>query len=398
MESGLRAGPPPGQRFDTSTRTLNSIGGRDARGAPTVLKRFRRRGVSFARALAQVLLLSGSLAEPRLARADETGPRVVTRLDYGRDKSASMCPEESAVRDIFKAQLGEEGISDKASSRLHVTVVARPGRRQDIEGRIELTGSDGKRIWSNDLRVNHDDCATLIASLALSFRVAEGTLEGLLRESTPVPAPRPKAKRLMAPVVIRGVPLPPAPGLAPPVPDYPSSLALELLSRPIAPSLGVWGSAAAVVGAAPSVPVRLALDVGFSWPIVSLFFELRGLLPAGDKFHDHVLQVSRLEGAFAPCFSSGVAFVCGLLSVGGLWAQIVGIHPDNPAQFHGTVGGRVGLNLSLTSNWGIAAYADVEGVFKPTTIVVDGAAPWGESAVQIAPGIAFTGGFPFVQQ
>jgi hypothetical protein len=137
-----------------------------------------------------LVAIPGVVHVPRPALAAEPGPRFPANLVYERAPGAELCPDEAAVQGSMAALLGQALLDRAASSRIALRVGAAgpaiapaqrpaiaPAQRPAIapaqlEGHIELRDADGKLRFANDLLAARDDCATLVASLSLSLRVA----------------------------------------------------------------------------------------------------------------------------------------------------------------------------------------------------------------------------------
>ncbi len=272
----------------------------------------------------------------------------------------------------------------------------RPGPQHEIEGHIELQEADGKAVWANDLFAAHDDCATLIASLALSLRIAADSL------SRPSVASRPPSGAGGAapegqPIIVQGVSYLPPP-FVPMVPSLflsrnavPASEEQESIDLP---SLSVWVGAAALFGAAPTVPIRLSLSIGAAWPSVSMSTEIRGALPASGDFGVHHLEVARWDAAFLPCAHRTVFFACAILALGGVLGKVSGVHERTAASFRAGAGLRGGYLIPIARSLTLAIHADLELSPSPVTIELDDFATWTESIVQGAVSVSAAGSFP----
>ena len=353
---------------------------------------------------------------PRVSIAEETRCRSVARLVYERSAAAEVCPDEQAVLRTF-GELIQRRATGPDSCNLRVIVSIRqpvpsnvhqlvpsnvrqlgpvtvgqpaPG----VRGTLVLTDGQGRSVWTNEMDVPAGECSTLIASLALSLRIAQGLDEspgggpahGRSDPEGTSPADQASSTEEPAsPVVIRGETLP-----LPPVPPPPSRSG----SVPRAADSGrhpdhhVRVGFAVVTGAAPRGAPRLSLGHVARWPWGSIGFEVRGLLPVSGDFDGHRLQVARWEGAIMPCLSEAIFFVCGLLSAGAFWAEVGGARSQLRSAFRAGGGARAGAELQLTSRLAVAAHLDIEGTFWPAVIHITNIAFWKEAAGQIALGLS----------
>ncbi|MFO0593538.1 MAG: hypothetical protein U0441_38715, partial [Polyangiaceae bacterium] len=307
---------------------------------------------------------SSSVASPPAAPAF-----APVRLFYGRGRGAETCPDETAATLAMSAVLGAGAIDPRAPRELRVTLRGKASGAREVEGRVELIDERGHRLWEVEKSAGEDDCRTLIASLALSLRVARASL-GPPSVAADTGESRPKE-------TVVGVFLPPASFFRGP-PLLPRQ-AISEADADSMPSFRLWAAAGPVFDAAPSLPARLSLGLGLRWPGVSFSIEGRSQLPATGQFRGYRLEVVRWDGSFVPCVDRGVLFACGLLTFGGLWGKISGLRRDSAGWFHASAGLRAGVDLAVISGFGVATYVDVEGSFFPTGIRMDSYAAWLES-------------------
>ncbi|MEZ4301796.1 MAG: hypothetical protein R3B70_43075 [Polyangiaceae bacterium] len=331
------------------------------------------------------------------AVAEEATQGVRATLEYQREAGAEICPGEEAVQSAFSHHLGRgalvlAGQGEDGAFRVVLQMKARGGDLQEIEGHIELLGAGGKRLWSNDLRAVYEDCATLVASLALSLRIAA---DSVTREAKGPPVAAPAVNE---PIVIRGVSLPPV-VFVPVDPDTYLAMVRDQWPRlPSLPAFHVQAGAAVVFGAAPKVPVRLTLAAGPMWPNISLLVEARFSPTVTAHYGGSSLRVTQWGGALLPCAHTRGLFACGLVSMGGFLGVITGEFPDTIVHVHTTCGTRVGGYLALNSRFSILAYLDVEANLVNARVHVNNVSGWEESTVQVALGLAAAGAFPSIQQ
>lgn len=371
-----------------------------------------------------LVAMPGLLLVPRAVAAAQPGPLLPARFVYERTAGAELCPDERGARGTLATLLGEASLDPKASPRILLQVGApsgnpspapapsgspspaagpdgptgapfpQPPRRGEIAGHVELQDAAGKPLWKNDLVAARDDCATLIASLALSLRVAVDEL------GRPAPsAPPGGAEQAREPIVVRGVPNWPPPSVLDsaaffhrkPAPDR-STLSTSW------PGFRVDAAAAFTPGAAPTAPLRLSLAAGLDFPSLAFVVEVRGFLPAGGRFGGHVLNVTRWEGAFLPCMSRWSVFGCAILSAGSVEGQVAGLQESTVVSFHATVGARMGFLLPVTSRLAVGLVADVEGSPLPARVEMDSLTVWEEASLQLSIGLVASAGFPALQQ
>lgn len=336
------------------------------------------------------------------------GPGAL-QVGYERTAGAESCPDEAGVREILAGQLASAPGDSRAP--VHVRLVVR-GRaragdsqsgsagvaRSEIEGRIELLDAAGRRSWENEQSAGENDCRTLIASLGLSLRVAEGALALPRSGSEWTPPPEP-------PIHVQGVSLPPI-GYSPgpvffPPPSFefrsPADVVREA-NEPGYPAFRVSAATALAMGMTPGLTARFALGLGLAWPGLSVSIEARNVAPSTGHFRGHILRATRWEGAFVPCAARGVVFACGLLTFGGLWTHLTGPHHDSGGYFHAGGGARLGIEMEVSSSIGLATYCDVEASFFANGVRMDHFSVWIESPVQVALSIAVTGLFPEARQ
>lgn len=355
------------------------------------------------------LLVSGPARAGESAAPPSGGSPGSLSLAYERGAGTERCPDDRGVRDLLAE--GRAG----ALLRVHLAVRARrppsgsraaegqsrerddDPARGDLEGRIELFDAEGRRVWESEQSSGESDCRTLIASLVLSLRVAESALS-LPGSGSERPPSEP-------PIHVWGVTWPPAPLLPGPAvlpmlrtdDRSPADVAREA-ALPDYPAFRASAATAVAIGMTPAATARFALGVGLVWPGLSLSIEARNVAPSTGHFRGHTLEATRWEGSLVPCAGRGVVFACGLFTFGGLWTHLTGAHHDSGGYFHAGAGVRVGVDMEVSSNLGVATYCDVEGSFFSNHVRMDRFSMWVEAPVQVAFSFAITGVFPQARQ
>lgn len=374
-----------------------------------------RRGWAICLAPAMLLCARLSVAGESTPSAPPPTPSLAAlQLSYERGPGAETCPDDRGVRDLLIAQLGS-GAND-STSPVHIRLVVRrrgadrsaskesrastekeASSRSEVEGRIELIDAEGRRSWENEQSAGENDCRTLIASLVLSLRVARGAFAPPAGGSERPPPSEPT-------IHVQGVSLPPVgfapgPALFPPSFDYrPPEAGPWGANEPSYPAFRISTATALALGMTPGLTARFALGLGLAWPGLSVSIEARNVVPSAEHFRGHTLRATRWEGAFVPCVGRGAVFACGLLTLGGLWTHLTGPHHDSGGYFHAGAGVRLGIEMEVSSNIGLATYGDVEGSFFANGVRMDHFSVWIESPVQFALSIAVTGLFPEAKQ
>ena len=345
-----------------------------------------------------VLMLGAAWSPPLGA---DNGGQVVLPLAYDRATTAERCPDERAVRDIFRDQLAEHTL--QPGWKVHIGVAAGSGPSPEVRGHIALLGAEGSPRWANELDAPAEECRTLVASLALSLRVYLGggdtrspSAETGPEELSPPADGADPSRARQEPIVIRGAYLPLQ--RASKKPAAPSSGRSSVGQAPgeldRAADHRVWAGLAVVTGAAPRGAMRLSIGYSLRWPWLSFAVEARGNPPVTGQYSANLVRVARWEGALMPCLSEAVFFVCGLVSAGGQWVDVVGADPERRSAFRAGGGARAGAELALTSRLSLFAHIDIEGTFWPTVVHMTAVTTWREAAGQVALGIAVAGTFP----
>jgi len=123
-----------------------------------------------------------------LSSAANAGDRA--RLVVTRDKSASECPDERALRDEVGARLGYEPFTPDASS-LVVVVFRREGAT--LRGTVQMRDAAGNVKGERTLASSHGDCEELASTTALTISILLDPRSGMVapRPSEPEPVPAP---------------------------------------------------------------------------------------------------------------------------------------------------------------------------------------------------------------
>ncbi len=301
------------------------------------------------------------LARPALATPS-------AKLTYLRGPGAERCPDEDALRKAVSARLGYDLFFPWASKTVVAEITHTAGRK-GFRGRVKIVDAQGLVRGERALDATSDDCAEIMRALALAISIAVDDLD---LDAVPPPAPAP-----VPPAAEPGLEPAPPPSPAetgqpgsPPPPDRPRP------PRPDVPrrlSFEGWITPLASVGVAPEASLGVVAAAGVRYGLVSLSLEARGDLPASGGDTSGKVQTFLVLGSVAPCLHAPrPLFVCGLASLGTFQEQGTDLqHPRSGAAPFRAVGGRIGVELPLSSLVFFLAHVDGLGTLTRHTVQID---------------------------
>jgi hypothetical protein len=369
------------------------------------MRRLAARGLGLA-----VLLGAGLLrAEP--------APPTTARLEYSRGRGAEACPDEDAVQRAVTARLGYDPFRPDAP-RIVTATVRRD--REALRGDVDLRDRGGAVKGARHLTAAENDCAELVAAMALAISIAIDP-QSLLRSSppaspdppapplppepppdpaSPAPATRPGVPAIETPPVVASPPVASPPTSRPPPLSPPPRASLPI-EEPRAPApsalswrLGLGGLLAA--GAAPALSVGGALEVGVRWRALSIAVEGRADAPAGSSAEGGgAVRASLLEVSLVPCFHAGLVVACGLGSLGSLRGVGSGVPlPRDAATLFGAAGLRLGVELPISRALSLAFHGDLAATLTRTTLMLADRPVWTTPLVSGVVGAGVLAHFP----
>jgi hypothetical protein len=337
-----------------------------------------------ARGLGLAVLLGAGLA-----RADPAPP-TTARLEFSRGRGAELCPDEEAVQRAVTARLGYDPFRPDAP-RIVTAIVRRD--QGSLRGDVELRDRKGAVKGTRHLSAAENDCPELVAAMALAISIAIDP-QSLLRPPLPSspepptppepePAPVDSAPSASLPVPVIGV----APAVASPLVVSPSissssrsSLRIEAPRSSAVDALswrfGLGGLLA--VGAAPSLSVGSALEVGVRRRAFSLSIEGRADAPASRRAEGGgAVRASLLAVSLIPCLRVGLVFGCGLGSLGSLRGAGSGVpRPRDDASLFGAAGLRLGVEIPFAKALSFSFHGDLAATLTRTTLLLADRAAW----------------------
>jgi hypothetical protein len=309
------------------------------------------------------------------------------RLAYARSLEADACPDEAALRSAVARRFGYDPFFAWAKQ----TVIVQVWREQlRYRSRVQVVDDRGLMRGSRELSGDDESCATLFQTTALAISIAldaSAKIEGVAAVDPPVADPPPPT-----PVVA-----PPVPVEAPKLRDVPAESAPTRTAHPRGPWQFFTG--VAVLG---SVNVALSPSAGASafvegrWRDLSLAVEGRVDAPAtgtaSSRPSPSVTPPSITSwvsgGGLVPCLHYGAGALCGVGFLGLLQARSSDAHPAKIDQaIFAAVGGRLALELPLSSALAARAQLDLLGNLTPAAFQMNG-----NNTVQDAPNAIVTAG------
>ncbi len=283
------------------------------------------------------------------ARADEQpgrgrpadDERQRAHLSYVRERGASACPDEAAVRRGVVAALGYDPFIEQAgaggdTARIRCSLARRRGG--DWRARISVLDGDGKVIGERKLSSEAEDCGELASAVELAIAIAIDPLFVAPPEPMVEPEPEPSPPGT---TVAPGAPTGGAPAPGGGDDDEAPPLAVAALPAPGGGAAGAlpdmtgvtaraqaprWRYSAALgaltsLQAQPGVASAGTLGMGARRGRYSLHLEGRASLPSSQAVDGGTVTVRMIAAGVVPCGHIGPVATCGVIAAGGLYGE-----------------------------------------------------------------------------
>jgi hypothetical protein len=278
--------------------------------------------------------------------------RAQVTLTYTRKGAPeSSCPDEATFRGLVSARLGYDPFVEAGSLALAVELTR---RRNEMVGRLVLTGEDEQKRGERSLRAGADECFELATSMALAAAVAVDP-DAVRNLGKPTPPDEPVAPSQPKKPAPRPAPQPaPSPPPRPPTDDngFDSGVRFEL-----------GGVVPVGIVPAPRGGLRLgaALDSGH-W---SVGLEGAYLFPSSRENEYGKVSAYVLYGSLVPCVHPAslrrvLLDFCAVGSLGALRGDASNVARSQPStDTFATVGPRIHGVWMLSEGFGLGAAVDV---------------------------------------
>jgi len=327
---------------------------------------------------ASVLVAALAVSVP--ARA---APPATARLAYVRGHGAERCPGDATLRGAVAERLGYDPFRDDAP-RLIAARVEQVGGA--LGGEVTLYDPAGKVAGTRKLVAANDDCADLVATMALAISIAVDP-DVLFRPAPVARPPRapdpPSASPAPPPASApASAPAPPRASTLPPPSIVPDPLPVLLEIPPLPPPArvrfhaGIGGLVAA--GTAPAVNGGFTAQLGLRYGAFSAAIEGRADVPAATSAPGGgTVSGALYAGSFVPCFHARVFAACGLVTAGGLRGAGSGVaDARTDVTPFAALGLRAGVEIPLVWRVALDVHGDFTAALTPTTLRLDGRDVW----------------------
>jgi hypothetical protein len=347
------------------------------------------------------------LAGTGLAHAGPPDAAHTARLSYARGQGAERCPEEETLRAAVAARLGYDPFRPDASQTVTASIRHTPTRGGEgaLRAEVRLVDVAGAVAGTRQLSAAEDDCADLVASMALAISIAIDPQSQL----------GPEAPRAVPPVQAPSSPPPGAPARAEPAAHAPalveppapagSSAVPAVVARPSPPPRArpperptwrVGVGAVIAAGAAPGISGGVTVQAGVRWKVFSGALEGRADPPAGMvATGGGTVHASLLTLTVLPCFHFGLAAACGRASFGAVLGSGADVPiPRNAATFFGSAGARLGVTIPLGARFAADLHGDLDVTYTRTNLDLYGGNVWTAPRAAAALGAGLLAHFP----
>jgi len=321
----------------------------------------------------------------------QAAPGDATRLEYARSEGAAICPDRVALKAAVSKRLGYDPFFPAARQAIVVEIVDAEG---ELRARMRLIDEQGMIIGSRELREKAEQCAELVASLALAISIAldPNAALGEARATSAAPeraesdngeltAPAEPPAETMVESAAQEHPQKTTPPGSPSV--HTSAVDRERIQLAARGAFfGDWGSAPAL-----GFGWRLGLDLhhgGFR-----LAAEFSQQLPASKTIAEGgKATTSLLTGTLAPCFSRPSFAGCGLLGLGALRTRGENIpNPSSQSSFYAALGARFEYTPTLFRTLQLLTQLDVLKPLTPVSLHARGEEVWRTPFLTFAAGV-----------
>ena len=310
------------------------------------------------RARAALAFAAAVLLASPLARAEASA-----RLVFIRGESASVCPDETALRRAVEARLGYDPFLPWAGASVVVRLDREAGA---FVANVELVTGGASR-GARTLRSDDPACLGLVDATALAVTIALDAAE-----TAPPPAPAAPSEPF----------LPPPPSMAaataPPDSDAPPPGPRGATGSParVQPFVGLDATLSA--GSAPSISAGFAGWVRARQGPWSAAIEARVDLPSsGASSQEGGVSTWLVAGGLVPCFHLGPAFGCAVGELGFLRGTGVDVSlPKSGYDLFAALGPRLGIEIPLGRTLALRLRADALVDLARAVVTLDTLPAW----------------------
>jgi hypothetical protein len=302
---------------------------------------------------------------------------------YARSDAAARCPDEQGLRTAVKQRLGYDPFFPWAERTIVVGLDEDAGK---LRARLESIDSDGIARGKRELVGPVDDCAELIASLAIAISITLDPMAAAPKNAKAEPAPPDEPPPAPAPVVVP----------SPPRRDEPSQ---EVPRAPLASSATTWAARVGplvAVGAEPGASLGGRAGVVVARGALGAFAEMRVDAPTSIGAPSGGSAHSMLWGAsLGPCLREGFASGCALVFAGNLHAYGTGLErARGESMFYAAAGARLEGAFALFSKIDLVLHVDGLKTLTQATLTLRDKEAWRTPAFSAAAGAAASIRFP----
>jgi hypothetical protein len=351
---------------------MTSIGETDETGRSTVVKTVY---------LAMAIVVSSTR---------DAGASAASRLVYVRSDAAAHCPDEKGLRAAVARRLGYDPFFPWAERTISIDVVQDAGK---LRARLKSIDRDGIARGERELIGPVEECAELIASLAIAISITLDPMAAAPKDAAPDPAPPPNEPPSPAPPHVQVPTVDTAPRAAR---DTPSDDAVaRVVFGSSATTWAVRAGPLVALGAGPGASLggRVGLAVTRGW--LGAFAEMRVDAPSSVAASG-ALAHSMLWGvSLGPCLHEGFFSGCAVLLAGSLNAYGSGLERvRSESMFYTAAGARVEGTFVLYSKVDLVLHVDGLKTLTEATLSLREEEAWHTPAFSAAAGAAASIRFP----
>jgi hypothetical protein len=307
------------------------------------------------------------------------------RLSYVRGPGAESCVDEAGLRSAVAARLGYDPFRPFADVTVSLVVERARGH---FEAHMRLADKEGKERGARDLRSRADDCRDLTDSMALTVSIAldPTSLTRPPEPKEPDPPPPPKDPDPPPP------PKDPDPPPPPPKDPDPPRTNSQRPADEHAPRLSAHAAFGGALGAAPTLAPSFMLRGALR--VRSFEAQLGGLADLAvsePTSQGGTLRASFLTGQASPCAVFAPLVVCGVLQVGSLRVESLGVSsPRTQHTLIANAGASLGVRIAITRLFAVEGHVTATLLLTPSRFAINGVQVFELAPVAVRAGVGPT--------
>ncbi len=317
------------------------------------------------------------------ARPARAAPGDGTRLEYARSDRAAQCPDQDALKSAVSKRLGYDPFFSAARQTIMVEITDADG---GLRAHMSLVDEHGIIVGSRELSDSVENCAELVASLALAISIALdpsaalGANAALDDVAPPAIAPKKEAPERAPELSAKSDVEKPPSALTDPQKRVREAQTFPTHDRNgsgTALPVALRASAFSTLGVAPSLAFGASVGAGVRSGWFEFVAELNDQFAASRSVNGGKAQAALIDGTLAPCWTARWFAGCALFHAGSL--RTVGIGVQSPLVQHSLyllAGARAEVDPVIVGPLRLLANLDMLKSLTPVALRLDEQEVW----------------------